>query len=72
MLTVLAPVSRPPRPAKGVEFLLYPMGDEAAVDVIKALGPSEQLSVLAKGRLSFHVCRPDSAVRQIAPKHYAT
>jgi len=28
-----------PNPAKGVEFLLYPMGDEAAVDVIKALGP---------------------------------
>jgi hypothetical protein len=33
---------------------------------------SEQLSVLAKGHLSFHVGRPDSAVRQIAPKHYAT
>ena len=28
-----------PSPAKGVEFLLYPMGDEAAVDVIKALDP---------------------------------
>jgi hypothetical protein len=28
--------------------------------------------VLAKGRLSFHVGRPGLAVRQIAPRHYAT
>jgi hypothetical protein len=26
-----------PSPTAGVEFLLYPMGDEAAVDVLKAL-----------------------------------
>ena len=31
---------------------------------------SEQLSVLAKGCLSFHVGPPDSAARQIALKHY--
>jgi hypothetical protein len=38
-LKVVAHLITIPSPAKGVEFLLYPMGDEAAVDVIKALGP---------------------------------
>lgn len=38
-LKVVAHLITLPNPAKGVEFLLYPMGDEAAVDVIKALGP---------------------------------
>ena len=37
-LKVIAHLITLPSPAKGVEFLLYPMGDEAAVDVIKALG----------------------------------
>lgn len=37
-LKVVAHLMSLPSPAKGVEFLLYAMGDEAAVDVIKALG----------------------------------
>jgi hypothetical protein len=37
-LKVVAHLISLPSPAKGVEFLLYPMGDEAAVDVIKVLG----------------------------------
>jgi hypothetical protein len=37
-LKVIAHLITLPSPAKGVEFLLYPMGDEAAIDVLKALG----------------------------------
>jgi hypothetical protein len=36
-LKVVAHLMSLPSPTAGVEFLLYPMGDEAAVDVLKAL-----------------------------------
>jgi len=40
-LKVIAHLISIPHPAVGVEYLLYPMGDEAAVDVLKALSTGE-------------------------------
>jgi len=37
-LKVVARLISLPSPTVGVEFLLYPMGDEAAVDVLRAFG----------------------------------